>query len=113
MKFVGFLIITVIVLFTIGLCRAAAQSAPAPSSASAPSSSAPLISMDVRQAIQTSQGQAQALAYAIAVLQKELDATTVELSRNVEKAKAQCAIKSGYELTQTLSCEKVKDKTAR
>jgi hypothetical protein len=67
---------------------------------------APVVSDDVKRAVSELQVRASGLAYAIATLQKELDATTMPLQRTIQQAQATCAATPGYQLAPTLTCVK-------
>ncbi len=69
---------------------------------------APKLESDAIRAAMELQQQIVGLARAQNVLQREIDATSMQLTRVIEQARAVCAAVPGYELvlTQPLSCAK-------
>lgn len=84
---------------------AIAQGGSSPPPAALPVS-APVVSDDVKRVVSELQVRASGLAFAIATLQKELDATTMPLQRTIQQAQATCASAPGYQLAPTLTCVK-------
>ena len=99
--FVGAVMAMVLLMAAAG---AVAQGGSLSPPASSPAATVPVVSDDVKRAVSELQVRASGLAFAIATLQKELDATTMPLQRTIQQAQAVCAATPGYQLAAALTC---------
>lgn len=104
-------VVVMAIVVGLALCLAAIDAQEKPAANVAPTNGAavvvpPVVPDELKRGVTETQVRVAGLSYAIATLQKELDATTVSLQRTIQQAQAACTATKGYTLAQTLTCVK-------